>query len=68
MTAGEPPDGAGRQQRRGWWIAAGLLALLLVIGLVVLWVQAPALYGRGDAEDSGSQGSAQHAGLLALKA
>src|SRR5512135_3571779 len=37
------------KQQRGWWITAGLLALLLVAGLVVLWVQAPALYGRGDA-------------------
>src|SRR5512135_2024093 len=49
MAMGEPPDEAGRRQRRGGWVAARLLALLLVVGLVVLWVQAPALYGRGDA-------------------
>lgn len=51
MAAEEPPEGSDRRPRRGWWIAAGLLAGLLAVGvgLVVLWVQAPALYGRGDA-------------------
>src|SRR5512135_146318 len=69
MTAGEPPDGSGRRQRRGWWIAAGLLALLLAIGLVVLWVQAPALYGRSDAAKTAAATGATattRAGILTL--
>lgn len=49
MAAEQPPDGSGLRPRRGWWRAAGLVALLLAIGLVVLWIQAPGLYGRGDA-------------------
>jgi hypothetical protein len=48
MAAEESQDEAGT--RRGdWWLIAGLLALLLVLGLVVLWVRTPALYGTGDA-------------------
>lgn len=49
MAAEQPPEGPGRRPRQDWWIAAGLLALLLAVGLVVLCVKAPAPYGTGDA-------------------
>src|SRR3712207_3598483 len=47
MAAGEPTD-EPRSRHRGQWIAAELLALLLITGLVILWIKAPDLYGTGD--------------------
>jgi Pentapeptide repeats (9 copies) len=51
MAASGPTD-ESRSRHRWWWVAAGVLALLLitglVIGLVILWKKAPDLYGTGD--------------------
>ncbi|WP_448612471.1 pentapeptide repeat-containing protein [Geodermatophilus sp. URMC 60] len=57
MTADGPTD-EPRSQHRGWWIAAGLLALLLITGLVILWIRAPDLYR---AKDGAAQAGAAQA-------
>src|SRR3954470_19798904 len=43
------PTHESRSRHRSRWIAAGLLALLLLAGLMVLWIKVPAMYGTGDA-------------------
>src|SRR4051794_25134337 len=48
MGAEEQTD-PSRSQHRGWWVSVGLLALLLLAGLIVFWIKVPAMYGSGDA-------------------
>src|SRR4051794_16068373 len=65
MAAGGPTDESG-SQHRGWWIAAGLLALLLIAGLVILWIKAPDLYR---AKDGAAQATATtRGGILTVAA
>src|SRR3954453_2518015 len=60
MAAGEPTD-ESRSQRGWWWIAAGLLALLLITGLVILWIKAPDLYR---AKEGAAQATAPTRGAI----
>src|SRR3954451_22600093 len=65
MAAGGPTD-ESRSRHPSWWIAAGLLALLLIAGLVILWIKAPDLYR---AKDGAAQATATtRAGILAVAA
>src|SRR3954453_13542301 len=65
MAAGEPTD-ESRSRRPWWWIAAGVLALLLITGLVILWVKAPDLYR---AKDGAAQATATtRGGILTVAA
>ncbi|MFL5514714.1 MAG: pentapeptide repeat-containing protein, partial [Gemmatimonadales bacterium] len=65
MAAGEPTD-ESRSRRTWWWIAAGVLALLLITGLVLLWIKAPDLYR---AKDGAAQATATtRGGILTVAA
>src|SRR3954464_5453558 len=65
MAAGEPTD-ESRSRRPWWWIAAGVLALLLITGLVILWINAPDLYR---AKDGAAQATATtRGGILTVAA
>src|SRR3954447_16835692 len=65
MAAGRPTD-ESRSRRPWWWIAAGVLPLLLITGLVILWIKAPDLYR---AKDGAAQATATtRGGILTVAA
>jgi uncharacterized protein YjbI with pentapeptide repeats len=65
MSVGEPSNEP--RSRHPWrWFTAGLLALLLITGLVILWVKAPDLYR---AKDGAAQATATtRGGILTVAA